>query len=83
MARKIARELTHQTICHTDLFATLADITRRTFHQTPQDSVSFLPAVFGKKINSTRHGIIHHSFSGHFAYRHEALETAPARGSGG
>jgi len=73
-----------QTICHTDLFATLADITRRDLPpNAAEDSVSFLPAVFGKKINSTRHGIIHHSFSGHFAYRHGRWKLLLARGSGG
>ncbi|MEL7267330.1 MAG: arylsulfatase, partial [Planctomycetota bacterium] len=73
-----------QTICLTDLFATLADLLDE---PTPvgscEDSVSFLPALSGNPIHSTRKGIVHHSFSGHFAYRQAQWKLILARGSGG
>jgi arylsulfatase A-like enzyme len=48
-----------------------------------EDSVSFLPALSGKQIVSTRNGVIHHSNSGHFAYRYGKWKLLLARGSGG
>lgn len=73
-----------QLICLTDLFATVAELTGQTPPaNTCEDSVSFLPALFGKPISSTRAGVIHHSISGHFAYRTGAWKLILARGSGG
>jgi len=73
-----------QLICLTDLFATVADILGK---QVPsgscEDSVSFLSALSGKPIKSSRAGVIHHSFSGHFAYRTGSWKLILARGSGG
>jgi len=37
----------------------------------------------GRPIVSTRPGVIHHSISGHFAYRHDNWKLILARGSGG
>ena len=48
-----------------------------------EDSVSFLPALSGKPIESTRKGVIHHSISGHFGYREGKWKLILARGSGG
>ncbi|MDG2170825.1 MAG: hypothetical protein P8L44_23190, partial [Opitutales bacterium] len=48
-----------------------------------EDSVSFLSALSGKPIQSTRNGVIHHSNTGHFAYRHGKWKLLLARGSGG
>jgi arylsulfatase A-like enzyme len=48
-----------------------------------EDSVSFLPALSGKPIVSARRGVIHHSVSGHFAYRLGKWKLALAKGSGG
>jgi hypothetical protein len=45
-----------------------------------EDSVSFLPALYGKKIVSTRNGVIHHSISGHFAYRQGPWKLLLAKG---
>jgi arylsulfatase A-like enzyme len=71
-------------ICHTDLFATLADITGAALPPgSAEDSVSYLPAFTGKPIVSTRKGIIHHSISGHFAYRQGKWKLALAKASGG
>ncbi|MBI1247196.1 sulfatase-like hydrolase/transferase [bacterium] len=73
-----------QLICLVDLLATVAEIVG---HDVPEgageDSVSFLPALSGKPIESTRKGVIHHSISGHFAYRLGPWKLALARGSGG
>ncbi|MEW4564304.1 arylsulfatase [Bremerella sp. JC770] len=73
-----------QLICLTDWFATAADMIEA---EVPagscEDSVSFLPALSGKPIASTRAGVVHHSISGHFAYRQGPWKLALARGSGG
>lgn len=73
-----------QLICLTDLFATVAQITSAPLPKSSaEDSVSFLPALLGKPIESTRAGVVHHSFSGHFAYRQGKWKLVLARGSGG
>jgi len=73
-----------QLICHTDLFATLATLTNKTLPTgAAEDSVCFMPALVGKKIVSSRNGVVHHSISGHFAYRHGQWKLLLARGSGG
>ena len=73
-----------QLICHTDLFATAAEITGKPLPAgSAEDSVSFLPALSRKPISSTRAGVIHHSISGHFAYRRENWKLILASGSAG
>ncbi len=73
-----------QLICLTDLFATVADqLDRPLPAASAEDSVSFLPALHGEPIVSTRNGVIHHSISGHFAYRQGKWKLALARASGG
>jgi arylsulfatase A-like enzyme len=73
-----------QLICLTDLFATVADIVDAELPPaTCEDSVSFLPALSGNPIETTRAGVIHHSISGHFAYRLGKWKLCLARGSGG
>ena len=73
-----------QLICLTDLFATTADITGVASPTgSAEDSVSFLPALSGEKIVSTRKGVIHHSISGHFAYRQGKWKLLLAKGSAG
>ena len=73
-----------QLICLIDLFATVSDITGKAMpKKAAEDSVSFLPAFSGRPIVSTRKGVIHHSFSGHFAYREKNWKLVLARGSGG
>jgi arylsulfatase A len=73
-----------QLICLTDLFATVANVVdTKVPPSSCEDSVSFLPALVGKKIESSRAGVIHHSFSGHFAYRQDQWKFLLARGSGG
>lgn len=73
-----------QLICLNDFFATAAEIVDRTIPPNCcEDSVSFLPALSGEPIASTRNGIVHHSISGHFAYRQDKWKLVLARGSGG
>ena len=73
-----------QLICLTDLFATTADLIGADLPEgTCEDSVSFLPALFGKEIQSSRAGVVHHSISGHFAYRQGKWKLALAKASGG
>lgn len=73
-----------QLVCLTDLFATVAEITGQPITgKAAEDSVSFLPALKGEKIESSRKGIIHHSFSGHFSYRQDHWKLLLAYGSGG
>ncbi|NND96943.1 MAG: arylsulfatase [Pirellulaceae bacterium] len=73
-----------QLICLTDLFASTAQLLGTDMPtDSGEDSVSFLPAFFGKPIESTRGGVIHHSFTGHFAYRTGKWKLNLARGSGG
>jgi len=73
-----------QLICLVDLFATTADILDAGLpKKSAEDSVSFLPALHGKAIKSTRKGVIHHSISGHFAYRQGPWKLCLAKASGG
>jgi arylsulfatase A len=74
----------NQLICLTDLFATVSDVLKKDLpSKAAEDSVSFLPSLFGKKIVSTRAGVIHHSISGHFAYRKGPWKLLLAKASGG
>ena len=73
-----------QLICLVDLFATAQEIVGGSLPAgSCEDSVSFLPALSGQQITSTRAGVIHHSFSGHFAYRQDQWKLILALGSGG
>ena len=73
-----------QTICLTDLFATYAELVGADLPaDAAEDSVSFLPALNEKTIPSTRAGVIHHSITGHFAYRQGKWKLLLAKGSGG
>ncbi|WP_345682899.1 sulfatase family protein [Novipirellula caenicola] len=73
-----------QTIGQWDLMATCAEILATELPAgSAEDSVSFLPALHGQPIQSTRAGIIHHAIDGHFAYRQGDWKLLLARGSGG
>jgi len=73
-----------ELICLTDIFATLSEITGVALpSKAGEDSVSILPALKGEDINSTRAGVIHHSITGHFAYRLGKWKLLLAKGSGG
>lgn len=76
--------ISDQTICLTDLFATMGEITETELPAgSAEDSVSFLPALSGNPIISTRNGVIHHSHRGYFAYRLGKWKLCLAKGSGG
>ncbi|MEO9475987.1 MAG: arylsulfatase [Cyclobacteriaceae bacterium] len=79
-----AATVSDELICLTDLFATMADITN-TFlpKNSAEDSFSFLPTLQGKPRDTERRGVIHHSISGHFAYRQGQWKLLLAKGSGG
>ncbi len=73
-----------QLICLTDLFSTTSDLTGEVLPVgSAEDSVSFLPALSGQSIVSTRAGVIHHSISGHFGYRQGKWKLLLAKSSGG
>ncbi|SMP43607.1 Arylsulfatase A [Neorhodopirellula lusitana] len=73
-----------QLICLTDFFATFSELTGKPLPtDSAEDSVSFLPALSGKPIESSRAGVIHHSIDGHFAYRQGKWKLCLAKGSGG
>ena len=73
-----------ELICLTDVLATFSEITNQPVpSDSGEDSVSFLSALKGEKINSTRAGVIHHSITGHFAYRLGKWKLLLAKGSGG
>lgn len=79
-----AETMSDQLICLTDLMATCAEALGISLPDTAgEDSVSFLPALKGQQIFSTRAGVIHHSIDGHFAYRRGKWKLILARGSGG
>ncbi|MEM1442987.1 MAG: arylsulfatase, partial [Verrucomicrobiota bacterium] len=40
-------------------------------------------ALSGEPIESSRHGVVHHSISGHFSYRYGPWKLILAKGSGG
>lgn len=71
-------------ICLTDFIATSAEILGTELPgDVGEDSVSFLPALQGREIVTERKGIIHHSISGHFAYREGKWKLLLAKSSGG
>lgn len=72
-----------QLISLVDVFATVSEITGEQAPGMAEDSVSFLPALSGQPIASTRKGVIHHSISGRFAYRQGKWKLLLAKGSGG
>ncbi|MGJ8654508.1 MAG: sulfatase family protein [Opitutaceae bacterium] len=73
-----------QLICLTDFMATCAELTGVALPELAgEDSVSFLPAFTGESIVSSRKGVVHHSYSGHFGYRQGKWKLLLARGSGG
>ncbi|MGJ8653634.1 MAG: sulfatase family protein [Opitutaceae bacterium] len=79
-----AGSVSDQLISLNDLIATCAELTNTQLPATAgEDSVSFLPALSGEPIVSSREGLIHHSFSGHFAYRKGKWKILLAKRSGG
>jgi arylsulfatase A-like enzyme len=74
----------NQLVCLTDLMATCADLVGTKLPDNAgEDSFSFLQALKGKPIPSSRAGVIHHSINGYFSYRQGKWKLLLSKGSGG
>ena len=72
------------TICHTDLLATVADITDFTLPAAAgEDSVSMMPLFEQTATNPIRDATVHHSIDGSFAIRRGNWKLLLCSGSGG
>lgn len=74
-----------ETICTTDLYATLADLLNHelTINEA-QDSYSYLPVLKGENYSSPiREATIHHSLNGDFSIRKGDWKYIDAKGHGG
>ena len=72
-----------QTICTTDLMATLADVTGTQLPKDAgEDSFNLMPMLNGDK-HSSREATIHHSVEGAFAIRKGPWKFLESAGSGG
>lgn len=70
--------------CQVDLLATCAELLGKELPENAgEDSESILPLFKGAKPEFSRKGIIHHSVTGHFAYRQGNWKLLLAKGSGG
>jgi arylsulfatase A len=76
--------VSRQTICLTDLFATLADVNGiRLTDGMAEDSVSLLPEFDGRQRGPLREAVVHHSANGMFSIRQGDWKLILGRGSGG
>ena len=72
-----------QTICHTDLMATAAEIAGIELpSDAGEDSVSFLPALTGTDAGPRREAVVHHSVDGTFAIRQGRWKFIDGQGPG-
>ena len=72
-----------ETICHTDFFATAAEIVGRDLpRDAAEDSFSLMPLLTGRG-NFDRAPVIHHSGNGTFAIRDGKWKLIASAGSGG
>ncbi len=74
-----------ETICTTDLMATVAAITGYDLQDDEgEDSYSLLPVLTGESLSTTlREATVHHSINGQFAIRQGDWKLAMCGGSGG
>jgi arylsulfatase A-like enzyme len=73
-----------QTICLTDIFATIAEIQGvRMTDAMGEDSVSILPVLQGRQKGPLREAVVHHSATGLFSIRQGDWKLILGRGSGG
>jgi arylsulfatase A-like enzyme len=83
-SRITAGKESSQTICHTDLIATCAEILGVKLPETAgEDSVSILPALLGVDRKPLREAVVHHSIDGKFAIRQGNWKLEFCPGSGG
>lgn len=74
----------NQLVCLSDLMATFAEyFSVKLPNDTAEDSISFLPALFGQPVANPRTDIVHHSVAGHFSIRQDKWKLLLAPGSGG
>jgi arylsulfatase A len=73
------------TICHTDLFATVADLTDSAIPEgAAEDSYSIAAALRGEAFDEPiRPAVVHHSLRGMFAVRQGPWKYIEGQGSGG
>ena len=75
---------TGETVCLTDVFATLAEIAGASLPaEAAEDSISFVPTLKGQARPRPRPPVIHHSGSGMFAIRDGRWKLVAGNGSGG
>ena len=75
--------ISNQLICHTDLFATVAELTgAKLTAAMAEDSISFAPNLLGQP-GQPRKAIVHHAGNGMFAIRDREWKLVAGRGSGG
>ena len=73
-----------QLVSMTDVLATVADLLGVPLPDNAgEDSISFLPTVLDSPAESPRTSMVHHSISGHFAYRSGDMKLLLAPGSAG
>jgi len=71
-------------ICLTDLLATTAEIVGEKLPgNSGEDSVNFLPDLFGTTNNLVREAVVHHSINGSFSIRQGKWKLELCPGSGG
>jgi len=79
-----AGSISNTLTCQTDLFATCAALLGKDLPKNAaEDSENILPLFSGEEATFHRKGVIHHSVSGHFAYREGDYKLILAAGSGG
>ena len=80
-----AGAVSDQTMCSTDLFATLAGLLNQPLPEgAGEDSFNMFPALRGDQLNtSIREATIHHSLNGFFAIRKGDWKLTTSLGSGG
>jgi arylsulfatase A-like enzyme len=70
-------------ICHTDIFATLAEICDIPMSPKPEDTYSIAPLLRGDESTYSRPPVVHHSGNGMFALRDGEWKLVFGDGSGG
>ncbi len=74
----------NQTVCLTDLLATVAAIIGDSLpHSSGEDSYNLLPILDGQEIGPLREATVHHSINGSFAIRQNKWKLNFCPGSGG
>jgi arylsulfatase A-like enzyme len=74
----------NQLICLSDMMATFAEFFGvKLADDTAEDSISFLPVLYGKPVKEGREAIVHHSIYGRFGIRRGDWKLLLAPGSGG